>query len=123
AASAPPAPEGLEVARRGRPIPTLSLPALDGRQLALPAAWSGRPLLVNFWASWCAPCIEEMPELQRFASAQGETGVQVVGIALDDRPAVEAFLRKVPVRYPILLDRAGPADSSVRLGNARGVLP
>jgi hypothetical protein len=64
-----------------------------------------------------------MPELQRYASAQGNGGVQVVGIALDDKAAVEAFLRRVPVDYPILLDVAGPADSSVRLGNPKGVLP
>jgi hypothetical protein len=47
----------------------------------------------------------------------------VVGIALDDKASVEAFLRRVPVTYPILLDTAGPADSSVRLGNPKGVLP
>lgn len=122
-ASAPPAPAGLRVARRGEPIPALSLPGLDDREVALPAAYAGRPLLVNFWASWCAPCIEEMPELQRFAAAQGADGVQVVGIALDDKAAVEDFLRRVPVDYPILLDAAGPRDSSVQLGNPKGVLP
>jgi len=64
-----------------------------------------------------------MPELQRYAAAQGPDGVQVVGIALDDPAAVRAFLQRVPVRYPIFLDTPGPADSSVRLGNPKGVLP
>jgi hypothetical protein len=64
-----------------------------------------------------------MPELQRFAAAQGQAGVQVVGIALDDADAVRAFLRRIPVDYPILLDAPGPADAGVRLGNPRGVLP
>ena len=64
-----------------------------------------------------------MPELDRFARSQGPNGVQVVGIALDEADAVRAFLGRVPVAYPILLDRPGPADSSVRLGNVRGVLP
>jgi len=122
-ASAPEPPAGTPVARRGETIPAITLPGLDGSPRTLPAAWSGRPLLVNVWASWCGPCIEEMPELQRFASQQGDNGVQVVGIALDDADAVRAFLARVPVAYPILLDVPGPADAGVRLGNPKGVLP
>ncbi|MGQ4661134.1 redoxin family protein [Lysobacter sp. F6437] len=122
-ASAPPTPDGLAVARRGEVIPTVVLPDLDGRQVTLPAAHAGRPLLVNFWASWCGPCIQEMPELDRFAASQAADGVQVVGIALDDVEAVRAFLQHTPVRYPILLDAPGPRDSGVQLGNPKGVLP
>ncbi len=122
-ASAPPPPAGVTVARRGERIAPLSLPRLDGGMLALPADFARRPLLVNVWASWCGPCIEEMPELQRFAAAQGPDGVQVLGIALDDAANVREFLRKVPVSYPIALDAPGPADAGVRLGNPRGVLP
>jgi len=122
-ASAPPAPAGLAVAERGEIIPTLRLPDLDGRTVELPTAHAGRPLLINFWASWCGPCIEEMPELDRFAASQGANGVQVVGIALDDADAVRAFLRHTPVDYPILLDQPGPRDTGVQLGNPKGVLP
>jgi thiol-disulfide isomerase/thioredoxin len=122
-AAAPEPPADVAVARRGDAIPTLSLPGLDGLPVAVPDAWPGRPLLINVWASWCGPCLEEMPELQRFASEQGDNGVQVVGIALDDAKAVRAFLTRVPVEYPILLDAPGPADAGVRLGNPRGVLP
>lgn len=122
-ASAPPPPAGVTVARRGERIAPLSLPRLDGGTLALPGDFARRPLLVNVWASWCGPCIEEMPELQRFAAAQGPDGVQVLGIALDDAANVREFLRKVPVSYPIALDAPGPADAGVRLGNPRGVLP
>lgn len=122
-ASAPPPPAGLAVAERGQPIPTLTLPDLAGEPATLPADYAGRPLLINFWASWCGPCIEEMPELDRFAASQGANGVQVVGIALDEPDAVREFLRHTPVDYPILLDIAGPADTGVQLGNARGVLP
>lgn len=122
-ASAPPTPAGLAIARRGQPMPALTLPTLDGQSTALPAAYAGRPLLINFWASWCGPCIEEMPELERFSRSQGANGTQVVGIALDDANAVRAFLKRIPVEYPILIDVAGPRDSGVQLGNLKGVLP
>lgn len=122
-AAAPPAPAGVTVARRGKPVDAFRLPALDGTPVTLPGAYAGRPLLVNVWASWCSPCIKEMPELQRFAVEQGASGVQVVGVALDDKAAVLAFLQRIPVSYPILLDSPGPADAGVRLGNGKGVLP
>lgn len=122
-ASAPPPPAGVGVSQRGEPLVPVSLPRLDGGTLALPGDFAQRPLLVNVWASWCGPCIEEMPELQRFAASQGAGGVQVVGIALDDAANVRDFLRRVPVSYPIALDRPGPADAGVRLGNPKGVLP
>lgn len=124
AATAPALPAGVQVAGVGDPMPVLELHALDGSRVRLPGAFAGRPLLVNVWASWCGPCIEEMPELQRFAaSSQGANDTQVVGIALDDAAAVRAFLQRVPVHYPILLDPPGPADAGVRLGNPKGVLP
>lgn len=123
AANAPATPVGLVVARRGEVIPTLSLPGLTGNVVQLPAAYPGRPILINFWASWCGPCIQEMPELDRYARSQGANGTQVVGIALDDAEAVRAFLQRTPVGYPILLDAAGPRDSGVQLGNPKGVLP
>ncbi|MBW8851739.1 MAG: TlpA family protein disulfide reductase [Xanthomonadales bacterium] len=118
-----PAPAGVTVAREGDLVPPLQLPDLDGRPVALPGAWVGRPLLVNVWATWCAPCLHELPELQRFAATQGADGVQVVGIALDDAALVRDFLQRVPVRYPILIDAPGRADAGVVLGNPKGVLP
>lgn len=122
-ANAPAAPKDLPVAQRGQTIPTLRLTGLSGNVVELPSAYAGRPLLINFWASWCGPCIQEMPELDRYARAQGPNGTQVVGIALDDAEAVRAFLRRTPVGYPVLLDTAGPRDSGVQLGNPKGVLP
>ena len=111
------------VARAGERLPAIALPTLDGETRHLADLAAGRPLLVNFWASWCRPCLEEMPALDAFARRQGANGVQVVGIALDEADAVRSFLDARPVGYAVLVDSPGPADSSVRLGNARGVLP
>ncbi|PBJ83826.1 hypothetical protein CMZ84_04925 [Lysobacteraceae bacterium NML93-0399] len=122
-ATAPSPPDGVSAARRGDTVAPFDLAGLDGERLQVPRAYAGRPVLVNLWASWCGPCIEEMPELDRFAGEQDDNGVQVLGIALDDEDAVRAFLQRVPVDYAIALDAPGPADAGVRLGNPRGVLP
>lgn len=122
-ASAPPTPAGLRMATRGEPVPGFALDDLSGKTVEVPRAYAGRPLLVNVWATWCGPCRQEMPELQRFANEQGTNGVQVVGIALDEAPAVRDFVARTGVRYPILTDAPGPADAGVRLGNPKGVLP
>lgn len=121
--AATPTPEGVPVAKRGETIPAVSIATLDGGTLRLPDAYAGQPVLINLWASWCGPCIEEMPELDRYAREQGACGTQVLGIALDDAEAVQDFLQRIPVGYRIALDAPGPADAGVLLGNPRGVLP
>ncbi|MCD9027127.1 TlpA family protein disulfide reductase [Luteimonas sp. BDR2-5] len=122
-AAAPAPPDGVAVARRGGRVPAMTVAALDGPPVQLPDDYAGRPVLINLWASWCGPCIEEMPELDRFAREQGDNGVQVIGIALDDTDAVRAFLDRIPVGYRIAIDAPGSADAGVRLGNPRGILP
>lgn len=113
----------VQPARPGEKMPSLTLPDLQGRVIALPGAFAGRPLLINVWASWCGPCVEEMPELARFSHQQGDRGIQVIGLALDSADAVLEFLQRVPVDYPIVLDTPGLADASVALGNHQGLLP
>lgn len=116
------APAPAVAARPGDLAPALQLPTLGGGSLTLDR-FRGRPLLVNVWASWCEPCVREMPELDRLAQAQPADGLQVLGIALDRPEDVRAFLQRVPITYPIALETPGPADASVRLGDTQGLLP
>lgn len=117
-----PPPPGLVVVAKGEPVSRLVLPELEsGAPFDL--SGPGRVRLVNFWASWCGPCVAEMPILDAYAAEQGSHGVQVIGVALDDREDALAFQRRVPVAFTLLVEPAGPGDSSVRLGNARGILP
>lgn len=120
---APAAPAGVIVAERGDIVPTMTLADSGGATTRIPQAWSGKPTLVNLWATWCTPCLKEMPDLQAFSGEQGANGVQVVGIALDEATAVRDFLQRHHITYPSLVDAPGPADAGVRLGNPAGVLP
>ena len=122
-AKAPAPPAGVIVAKRGDIVPTMTLPTTDGMQSEIPDAWAGETTLVNFWASWCAPCLKEMPELQAYAGEQSAKGAQVVGIALDDAASARSMLERLNISYANLIDAPGPADASVRLGNPAGVLP
>jgi len=98
----------------------LPLPDLDGKPRSL-ADWQGRPMVVNFWATWCAPCVKEMPELQ--ALHQKYPAIQFVGIGVDKAENMRQFLQKVPVSYPLLVMGAGAIDTLRTLGNPAGGLP
>ena len=83
----------------------------------------GKPLVVNFWATWCPPCVKEMPELDRFARDFQAKGWQVVGVAVDGPTPVREFLLKTPVGFPIGLAGFGGAQLARELGNTGGGLP
>ncbi|MFC4161472.1 TlpA family protein disulfide reductase [Chitinimonas lacunae] len=94
---------------------------LDGKPQSL-AQFRGKPLVVNFWASWCAPCRQEMPDFVAVQRARGNK-VQVLGIAIDNKAAVEKFLKEVPVNYPVLLGEQDAMDLMRANGNQFGGLP
>ncbi|MDE2308404.1 MAG: TlpA family protein disulfide reductase [Xanthomonadaceae bacterium] len=122
AARRSPLPATADSSLVGRPSPPLSLPDLDGRQHRL-SDYRGRRVLLNFWASWCGPCLDEMPALTRAQAKFGNRGAAIVGIAMDEPGRVRAFLATHRLNYPVWLGRLDEPDSSRQLGDAQGVLP
>jgi len=89
----------------GGPTPSLRLPDLEGKEHAL-EAYRGRVVLVNFWATWCVPCKEEMPSIERLRSSMQGRPFAVLAVNLAEPDArVQRFLRDVPLGFPILMDR------------------
>lgn len=94
----------------------------DGGTLDM-ATLRGQPLLLNFWGTWCPPCIKEMPDLDRFARQFGMQGWQVVGLAVDNVKAVRDYLSRTPVSYRIGMAGFEGSELSRHLGNQQGGLP
>jgi thiol-disulfide isomerase/thioredoxin len=103
-------------------IPELNLPDIDGRETSS-ANWAGKVVIINYWASWCPPCVREMPLLIQTQDELGPAGVQVVGIAVDRLEDVKKFIADYPVNYPILMANPEAVALSRRLGNRVEGLP
>ncbi len=100
-------------------IMALTLDDLDGHRQAL-AQWRGKVLVVNYWASWCKPCVEEMPALSRLQERYAAQGVQFVGIGIDEVDNMRRFVKATPVTYPLLV---GPREASETPGLQVKALP
>jgi thiol-disulfide isomerase/thioredoxin len=94
----------------------------DDKPLAM-ASLRGKPLLLNFWGTWCPPCIKEMPELDRFAKQFASAGWRVLGLAVDNPSAVREFLARTPVSYTIAMAGFEGSALTRKLGNSQGGLP
>lgn len=98
------------------------LTALDGAPQTL-AGFRGRILVINYWATWCAPCREEIPLFVKLQREYADKGVQFVGIAVDQADKVRDFAKEFQINYPLLLAGVEAIDLSRRAGNKAGVLP
>ena len=121
---------GVDVAQAAQPQPQGAVAQLwaapvtnaDGKPQSL-ALLKGHPVVINFWASWCGPCVEEMPALSQLQREYAKKGIQFVGLGVDSDKNVQAFLQKVKVAYPVYVTGFGGADLARAFGNTAGGLP
>ena len=113
--------EDASIAAAGE-LARLRLPDLSGRSQYL-AQWRNNILVVNFWATWCEPCREEVPALLRVQAAHASKNLQVVGIAIDSADKVRQFANEYRIGYPLLVGGMEVIDLTRKLGNTAGGLP
>lgn len=103
-------------------MPSFSLGDIEGN-IHDSSAWADKVVVLNFWASWCKPCREETPEFIRLQQSHAGSGLQVVGIAIDDEENIRSFSREFAFNYPVLVGDPAAVEMSKRMGNIAGVLP
>jgi thiol-disulfide isomerase/thioredoxin len=103
-------------------LPVFTLTDLGGAPTSI-ARWKGKSLVINFWATWCAPCRREIPMLGRLATQWADRGVVVVGIAVDHPQAVASYAQELKIPYPLLVGEQDALDAALALGVATPVFP
>jgi thiol-disulfide isomerase/thioredoxin len=103
-------------------LPEFSLPDLSGKQRNI-KEWQGKVLVINFWATWCPPCLKEMPEFESFNNEYAKKGVQFIGIALDELEPVKEFISNKKITYPILLGQDQGTKLAYSFGNIVNTVP
>lgn len=101
--------------------PDFSLPDLDGTVRAF-SEWDGTPTIVNFWATWCAPCRREIPVLMALKAEHGDS-LAVLGVAIDDADAVRSYVEEMGFNYPTLVGQLDAIEVAREFGNHIGALP
>jgi peroxiredoxin len=101
----------------------LSFPDPKGQPTQLATVRGEQLTLVNFWATWCPPCVEEMPELSRFHSEMSSKGINVIGLAVDSPSNVREFLSNRSFSYPLLITGGAGTELAKKMGNAIDALP
>ena len=98
-------PRGPDPVGRGAPAPEFSLPRVPGGEVLALDQWRGRTVLLNFWATWCAPCEAEMPSMQRLYRSLAPEGLELVAVSVDESDqAVERFLQRLGLDFTVLWD-------------------
>ena len=104
------------------PRPAFSLEMLDDGPRRI-AEWDGQIIVLNFWATWCAPCRDEIPLFSRLDAAFADRGVQFLGVAIDNPEAIRGFLADVEMGYPSFYGMESAIDVAADYGNPQGTLP
>ena len=113
---------GPPAALAGEWVLSSQFPDLKGQTQSL-GQWRGRVLVVNWWATWCEPCREEMPIFVQLQGKYGDRGLIFVGLAVDRRARVESFAKDFGITYPLLLGDLVALDLARKLGNSAGGMP
>ena len=104
------------------PAIDFSLPDLTGKQRNI-NEWQGKIRIINFWATWCPPCLKEIPEFIKLQNQFDDKGIQFIGIAIEDKQAVEEYLNTISINYPILIGGDEAINLSHQLGNIVNAVP
>ncbi len=99
-----------------------AMPDANGGAQGL-AQWKGKPMVVNFWATWCGPCVEEMPALSALQTEVATKNVQIVGIGIDSPTNIQEFAAKYKISYPLYVAGMSGTELSKQFGNRTGSLP
>ncbi len=113
-----PVPEAAQIVAAREPVemlPEFTLDNPDGVPQSI-GSWPGKALIVNFWATWCAPCLREIPLLADYQETYGERFLQVVGIAVDQADPVRAFMAEIDFNYPVLIGQSDAMDAAASFG-------
>ena len=106
----------------GLPRPDFTLPDLDGNPRSI-SEWDGKIIVLNFWATWCPPCREELPTFVELQEKYGDQGLQFIGVAVDAPENVRDFMNTIPLNYPNLVDEMQAMKIAAQYGNNLGALP
>lgn len=104
------------------PALAFSLPDLTGKQRNI-KEWHGKILIINFWATWCPPCLKEIPEFIKLQNTYADKGLQFIGVAIDDKQAVTEYLKTISINYPMLISGDEGIALSQQLGNVVNAVP
>lgn len=99
-----------------------NIPDIQNQPQAL-SQWKDKTLVVNFWATWCAPCVEEMPELAELQTEIASKNMQIIGIGIDSDKNIKEFAAKHNINYPLYIAGMGGSDLAKQMGNQAGGLP